>query len=120
MPSRSKPRLLGCRYVNFEAIYSTMYDTLVVCDDEKDPRAPATSEAIHPGCLKSGMVVCDLTAVVQKSKLLREAELRKCIVVQPREVLLDRLSLQARLFTGLEVPREVLAAPLRAFEEDFA
>jgi 3-dehydroquinate dehydratase/shikimate dehydrogenase len=117
---KEQAQALGCRYVNFEGIYSAMYDTLVVCDDEKDPRGHTGREGIHPGCLKTGMAVCDLTALVHKSPLVLEAELRGCLVVQPKQMLLDRLALQARLLTGQEIPREVLSAPLSSFEDDFA
>ena len=67
---------------------------------------------MHPGYLKPGMTVFDLTAALSKSPLVREAEQRGCVVVGPRQVLLDQLALQARLLTGKEVPGEVLAAAL--------
>jgi 3-dehydroquinate dehydratase/shikimate dehydrogenase len=102
--------ILGCRYVQFEALYSTMHDVLVVCDEERDPKGRASG--VHPGYLKPGMTVFDLTAALSKSPLVREAEQRGCVVVGPRQVLLDQLALQARLLTGKEVPGEVLAAAL--------
>jgi 3-dehydroquinate dehydratase/shikimate dehydrogenase len=103
---------LECRYVQFEALYSTSHDVLVVCDEEKDPRARSGATGIHPGYLKPGMTVFDLTAALRKSPLVREAEQRGCLVVSPREVLLDQLALQTRLLSGKEVPREVLADAL--------
>ncbi len=107
---------LGCRHVQLEALYSTMHEVLVVCDEEKEeaPGKPGFA-GVHPGYLKAGMTVMDLTAGLRPSGLLREAEARGCTVVAPRELLLDRLDLQARLFTGKLVPREVMAGALPAW-----
>src|SRR5207248_7575164 len=66
---------LACRHVQFEALYSTMHDVLVVCDEEKDEaRGKAGAAGVHPGYLKAGMTVLDLTAELHRSPLLREAE----------------------------------------------
>jgi 3-dehydroquinate dehydratase/shikimate dehydrogenase len=107
---------LGCRHVQFEALYSTMHDVLIVCDEEKEEvRAKPGAPGVHPGYLKAGMTVLDLTAALQRSALLREAEARGCTVVRPRDLLLDRLELQARLFTGKQVPRDVMAGAIPAW-----
>ncbi len=59
---------MKCRFVPFEALYTTIHDALVVCDET----------AIHPGYLKPSMTVLDLTAPLGRggvtSPLLREAE----------------------------------------------
>src|SRR5262249_9001078 len=109
--ARELAQALECRHVLYEAMYSTMHAVLVVCDVEKDPnpKAPAGAGGIHPGYLKAGMTVLDLTAALKKSTLVREAEVRGCRVVLPRQVLLDQLALQSRMLTSKEVPREVLA-----------
>jgi 3-dehydroquinate dehydratase/shikimate dehydrogenase len=108
---------LGCRYVQFEAIYSILHDVLAVCEEEHDPRARAGA-GVHPGYLRPGMAVLDLTAGLRKSALLREAEGRGCATVSPAQLALDRLAAQARLLTGKEVPRQVFAAALVRFFED--
>jgi 3-dehydroquinate dehydratase/shikimate dehydrogenase len=102
---------LNCRQVQFEAMYSTMHDVLIVCDEEKG-QTPGKAAGIHVGYLRDGMTVMDLTAGFRPSDLLRGAEVRGCHVVSPRELLLDRLDLQARLFTGKQVPREVFVESL--------
>jgi 3-dehydroquinate dehydratase/shikimate dehydrogenase len=91
---------MQCRFVQWEALYTTIHDVLIVCDGES---------AIHPGYLKPGMTVLDLTAPLQASELLREAEARGCGVVSPRELWLEQVSLQAHLLTSKEVSRQVLA-----------
>jgi 3-dehydroquinate dehydratase/shikimate dehydrogenase len=107
---------LGCRHVQFEALYSTMHDVLVLCDEEKEEmRGKPGATGLHPGYLKAGMTVLDLTAGLRPSELLREAEARGCTAIAPRELLLDRLELQARLFTGKQVPRDVLSAAIPAW-----
>ena len=105
----------GCRHVQFEAIYSTMHDILIVCSEEKEKlkeKARSGEAGIHSGYLKPSMTVMDLTAMPQKSTLLRDAHVRGCTVVSPRQVLLGQLELQIKLITGKEVPRAVLEEAL--------
>jgi len=90
---------LKCRYVQFEALYTTTHDVLIVCDEVK----------IHPGYLNTSMTVLDLTSPLESSSLLREAEARGCTVVGPRQLWLDQVSLQAHLLTSKDVPRQILA-----------
>jgi 3-dehydroquinate dehydratase/shikimate dehydrogenase len=111
---------LGCRYVAFEALYSTLHDVLVVCADEPESGARSGAGGIHPGYLRPGMAVLDLTAPLAGSALLREAASRGCSAVSPGDLFLDRLAAQARLLTGREAPREVLAAALAPFLEEDA
>jgi 3-dehydroquinate dehydratase/shikimate dehydrogenase len=104
---------LGCRHVQFEALYSTMHDVLIVCDEEKEEFKGRPGKAgVHPGYLKPGITVLDLTADLRKTELVREAEARGCGVVLPRALFLDRLDTQERLFTGKQAPREVLGQSL--------
>lgn len=109
---------LGCRFIQFEALYSTMHDVLVVCAEETqdDPKKPGS---VHAGYLKPGMTVMDLTASVRPSELLREARLRGCLTISPRELLLNQLEQQVRLLTGTTIARPVLekAIPER-YQED--
>jgi len=109
---------LGCRFIQFEALYSTMHDVLVVCAEEKqdDPRKPGI---VHAGYLKSGMTVMDLTATLRPSDLLREAKLRGCLTISPRDLMLSQLDQQVRHLTGKTTSRDDLekAIPERYREE---
>jgi len=109
---------IGCRYVAFEALYTTMHDVLVVCDDESD--AKTGKAGVHAGYLKTGMTVMDLTAGARLSPLLTGAQMRGCEIVDPLELLLDMLEAQAKTLTGKPVSRDVLrnAIPLRFIEEE--
>jgi 3-dehydroquinate dehydratase/shikimate dehydrogenase len=109
---------VGCRSIGFDAIYSTGHDALVVCDEERDEAAkPGTG--IHATYLKAGMTVMDLTAGTAKSDLLREAELRGCLVVQPLDLLVSLLEQQARVLAGKPIARDaILAAVPGRFKED--
>lgn len=102
---------IGCRFVQYEALYSTMHDALVVCDEERNE-----SKGLHLGYLKQGMVVMDLTASLRLSNLLREARDRGAQIVEPRQLFLQQLDQQARLLTGKTVPMDVLQKALP--EED--
>jgi shikimate 5-dehydrogenase len=109
---------VGCRYVAYEAMYVTLHDVLIVCDEEKDEKLGRNG--IHAGYLKQGMIVIDLTAGVQRSKLLHDSETRGCDIVSPLDLMLDLLEMQAKTLTGKAVPREVLrsAIPARFLEEE--
>jgi 3-dehydroquinate dehydratase/shikimate dehydrogenase len=109
---------IGCRFVAFEALYTTMHDVLILCDDEKDPKTG--KGGIHAGYLKQGMTVIDLTAGAHLTPLLRDAQMRGCDIVTPLDLLLDLLELQAKTLTSKSVPREVLhaAIPERFLEEE--
>jgi 3-dehydroquinate dehydratase/shikimate dehydrogenase len=96
-------KTVGCRFVLVEAIYSTLHDVLVRCDDTE----------LHPGYLKPGMTVLDLTALPRASALLGAAQDRGCHVVRPQQVLVELAARQARAITGQEVPRDVLLQALQ-------
>jgi 3-dehydroquinate dehydratase/shikimate dehydrogenase len=130
---------LDCRFVQFEALYSTMHDIVVVCDDEKGAahgvsgsaqpltgvrgsqpltthHSPPTS--LHSGYLRPGMTVMDLTALPRKSVLLHEAQARDCRVVEPRQILLELALLQTHLIAGQDMPREPLEKVLSELIEE--
>ncbi len=103
---------LECRFVQFEAIYSTMHDVLIVCSEEKEQAAiktRSTEAGLHAGYLKAGMTVLDLTGLPRKTAFARDAEARGCVVVAPRNLLLSQLELQLKLLAGKDVPRERLS-----------
>jgi 3-dehydroquinate dehydratase/shikimate dehydrogenase len=109
------------RHIQFEALYSTMHDVLVVCSEEKLPsksKARSGDAGIHAGFLKPGMTVMDLTMMPYKSPLLRSAKDRGCRTVSPRRVLLEHLAMQLRLITGKEAPRDALKEVLRTMVEE--
>jgi 3-dehydroquinate dehydratase/shikimate dehydrogenase len=89
---------MKCRFVQFEALYTTIHDVLIVCAENK----------IHPGYFKANMTVLDLTAM-DESPLLAEAKGRGCAVVTPQQLWLEQVSLQAHLLTSKDVPRSLLA-----------
>jgi 3-dehydroquinate dehydratase/shikimate dehydrogenase len=93
------------RHILFEAVFTTMHDVLVVCDEEKEQTHGKS--ALHTSFLKPGMTVLDLTATVRLSPLVRVAMERGCAVVTPQLLWLDQIATQAHLLTGKELPREV-------------
>jgi 3-dehydroquinate dehydratase/shikimate dehydrogenase len=114
-------RELGCRYILFEGIYTTLHDVLIVCDYEEALLGTTGHARIHPGYLKSGMAVMDLTAVARPTPLLVEARSRGCAVVRPRDLLLAQIAVQARYLTRTEITpehiREALPEPLKEDDE---
>jgi 3-dehydroquinate dehydratase/shikimate dehydrogenase len=108
---------LECRHVQFEALYTTLHDILIVAAAEKI-RGGGES-AVHPGYLKPGMTVLDLTSGPSRSELLRQAEARGCTAITPQQLWREQVALQARLLTGKEVPGLLIeeAAPWLREEE---
>jgi 3-dehydroquinate dehydratase/shikimate dehydrogenase len=105
-----------CRFIAFEALYSTLHDALVVCDVESERGKPAE---IHPGYLKPGQIVMDLTAEFTNSQFLREAAVRSTIIVSAFDVFVDRATEFARTLTGQPIRREAMLAaiPRRLLED---
>jgi 3-dehydroquinate dehydratase/shikimate dehydrogenase len=94
----------GGRLLQFEGIYSTSHDVLIVVgdgspppDDENDP------SLVKPSYLRPGMTVMDLTTLPRWSYLMREAKARGCRVVDPRQVLGGQIRRQASRMLGQEV-----------------
>jgi 3-dehydroquinate dehydratase/shikimate dehydrogenase len=112
---------LDCRYVPFEALYSTRHEALVICSDEKDSakaKMPREAAPLHAGFLKPGMTVMDLSCLPRKSAFLREAEARDCRLIRPQSVLAELARLQVHLIAGQDVPRELLEEVLAGPVDD--
>lgn len=107
-------QVLGCRGIQFEALYSTLHDVLIFAGDTGSGR----EKPLHLGYLKSGMTVMDLTAPLHKSQLLRDAEHRGCLVVDPGQVLLEQVAQQVKASAGKEVPHEVLQDMLEKVRQE--
>jgi 3-dehydroquinate dehydratase/shikimate dehydrogenase len=106
-------RMFGGRQIQYEGIYSTLCDVIIVCADAPTSSATDLDPAeMHPGFLKAGMTVMDLTALPRKTALLREAELRFCAIVSPADLLIEQVRRQVQCLTGLDVPREPLESTL--------
>jgi 3-dehydroquinate dehydratase/shikimate dehydrogenase len=99
---------LGCWFVLEEAVYTTLHDVLVRCDETD----------LHPGFLKPGMTVVDATALPRASRLLDEAAQRGCQVVSPQQVLVELVNRYLRAITGETVPGEFLLDVLHPLQED--
>lgn len=112
-------RMLGGRQIQYEGIYSTLHDAVIVCPDAAATNDEENTDSIHPGNLKAGLVVMDLTSIPRKSSLALEAERRGCTVVAPADLLLEQVRRQVHCLTGQDVPREPLALVLsQLIEED--
>lgn len=106
---------LQCRFVQFEALYGTMHDVLLVCDEEREESPSRSGEGgIHPGYLKPGMVVVDLTADWKDSLLIKEAAARGCITVPPLTLFLGQTAAQAWKIIRKDTPPEVFGNALPA------
>jgi shikimate 5-dehydrogenase len=110
---------LEARVIQFEALYSTMHDILIVCDNEE---AQGGKLALRANYLKPAMTVLDLTSRARPGPFLRDAMTRGCAVVAPFPLWLDQVTNQAKLLTGKDVPRKLLedAVPWLAEDESAA
>lgn len=103
---------LDCRSIQFEALYTTSHDVLIVCDEEKDEGLGRGAAGVHPGYLKPGMVVMDLTTALRRTELLQGAADRGCLIVDPQDTLLDQIEVQARKISNKQTPRDVLSSAI--------
>lgn len=106
-----------CRFVPYEAIYSTSHDVLIVCENEEPPSAPRTAKkpgdaGVHPSILKSSTPLLDLTSYPQPSALADEARARGVPLVEPRAVFLAQMATILRLLCGKEATTETLQAAM--------
>ena len=97
----SMAREHSCRYIPWDAIYSTLHDVLVVV-------TPEAAREISTKYLKQGQTVLDLTAQLTPTPLLVEAEKRGALVVSPIEIFLDEITEIARMLTARPIEREML------------
>jgi 3-dehydroquinate dehydratase/shikimate dehydrogenase len=106
---------IGCRAIQPEAVYSTLHEVVVLCDDEK---AIAQKRAgLQVNGFKPGQTVLDLTAGPEGSDFLRQAAQRSCLTVSPRGIWLQQTLLQAQLLTGKEIDPQVIEKAVPAPEE---
>jgi hypothetical protein len=122
--AQSLAQQFDCRFIQFEALYTTMHEIIVVCEDSATDQSALGRPAhlsgreanphpsIHPGYLRSGMTVMDLTLLPRKSAFLRDAQSRDCQIVEPAQILIELADLQTHLITGQVVPRERLCGAL--------
>ena len=100
----------------FEALYSTMHDILIICDHETE--ATQGAKGVHTSYLKPGMTVMDLTADLAANEFLRDAKGRDCRTVEPRQLFLHQLEMQAKMLTGKPTPRAVMEQALPETSEE--
>jgi glutamyl-tRNA reductase len=113
--AHSLAQSLECRQIQYEAIYSTMHDVVVVCDHEPElikGKKTGTEAGVHAGYLRPGMTVMDVTPPPYGPAFREEARIRGCHVVSLRQLLLEQFKLQLRLLTSKDVPPELLEAAL--------
>jgi shikimate 5-dehydrogenase len=110
-PCAALARELSCRHCRVEAIYSTNHDVLIVCNEHKDREAdgrPAEPN-VHPGYLRSGMIVAEVRSALHRSSLVRAAEARGCTVISPYHLWLRQMAQQIRRLTTKSVPEKTFA-----------
>lgn len=112
-------RMFGGRQIQYEAIYTTLHDVVITCTE---PVAASASDdepvTLHPGYLKPGIAVLDLTALPRKTPLVQEAEARGCAVVAPVDLLVEQVRRQVNCLTGLDVPHAPLVAVVAQLLDD--
>jgi 3-dehydroquinate dehydratase/shikimate dehydrogenase len=115
--AKTMSQTFGGRQLLWDAIYATNHDVLVIGRDGDEAASDKSEMPLHPGYLKSGMTIVDLTADVRPSKFLIEAEARGCGVVSPGRLLIEQVREHVRRLGG-EVPAEVLAPKLAGWLSD--
>lgn len=114
--AREAARFAGCRHVPYEALYSTLHDVLIVCENSNSDKVPrnrvARTGPVHPGYLRPGMVVADLTEFPRRTDLLAGAADRGCLVVEPHRILSREAGIVLWELCGQEMDFETLESLL--------
>jgi 3-dehydroquinate dehydratase/shikimate dehydrogenase len=111
---KSASQTFGGRQVLWEAVYATSHDVVVIGRDGAKPPSP-DDLPFHPGYLKPGMAVLDLTAGdLRPTRFQREAEVRGCAVVTPKRLLVEQVREHVRKLGG-EVPADLLTEKVAAW-----
>jgi 3-dehydroquinate dehydratase/shikimate dehydrogenase len=129
--SRNRDRALAiakavdARFIQFEAIYTTMHHVLVIAGDERQVlpgRPPSDEPMIHHAHFQHQLTVMDVTELPTRSALLQTALERGCHIVSPRRITLAYLQLLARMTAGKDARVDVIKDVVREFtaEEDEA
>jgi 3-dehydroquinate dehydratase/shikimate dehydrogenase len=108
--AQAASQAFGGRQLLWEGVYATSHDVVVIgreggkSDDEGEL-------PLHPGYLKPGMTVVDLTAHGRPSPFLGEALVRGCAVVTPSRLLAEQVREHVRRL-GADVPAAALVQKL--------
>jgi 3-dehydroquinate dehydratase / shikimate dehydrogenase len=114
---KTMSQTFGGRQVLWEALYATNHDVLVIGRDGDDPLEETDEMPLHPGYLKSGMTIIDMTSGMQPSKFLRAAVDRGCGVVSPGRLLIEQVREHVKKVGG-DVPASVLAPKLASWQPE--
>src|SRR5262249_38011887 len=77
----------NCRFIQFEALYTTSHDVLIVCDEEKEEGVGRGSAGGHPGDPKFGMIGLGLAAAPRPPPPLPGPAARGAGVAGPQRIL---------------------------------
>ena len=97
-----------CRFVPFAKLYETLFDVAILADPEL--KAGNAHGFINPALFRPQMTMLDVTAPPTENPLGKEARLRGCRTVSPRDIFADQLSTQFKALTGKELPPAALEA----------
>jgi 3-dehydroquinate dehydratase/shikimate dehydrogenase len=103
---------IGCRFVTWEARHNVTSDLLVNCTPVG--MHPHVDEMpIHTSYLRPELAVVDTIYTPENTLLIKEARARGCPVVTGVEMFVRQAALQFRLFTGQEVPLDVMRSIMK-------
>jgi 3-dehydroquinate dehydratase/shikimate dehydrogenase len=109
----------GGRQIAWDGLYATLHDVLVVSRESNLGDAEVDEELpIHPGYLKSTMTVLDVSAIPRQSKFLIEAKYRGCSIVEPSNILLERVAEHVKRMTGQSIAGEDMRETLNGWLGD--
>ena len=112
-------RWFGGRHVRPEAVYTTLHDVTVLgATPSIDPDADVSEPALHPGFLKPGMTLMDLTATPRPTPLMQEAVRRGCAIVEPLDLLFENVRRLLYRMRGQEPSRRVLKQTIASLLSD--
>ncbi|VTS04596.1 type I 3-dehydroquinate dehydratase [Tuwongella immobilis] len=118
-------QLFGGRQILFDALYTTSHDVLIYPGDpqtEEEDETPQSQShsrgGIHPGYLRPGMTIFDVSQMPRLTPLLREATQRGCAIVDPKTMLVEYARCMVEQIVGETIASEFLREWLSNWVED--
>ena len=112
-------RWFGGRHIRPEAVFTTLHDVLILgAEPEAASEDGHHRQVSHPGFLKPGMTMMDLSARPRPTALLTEAVCRGCAVVEPLELLFEQVRRLGYRIRGEEASRPALEQAMQSLLAD--
>lgn len=109
---------LEARYIPSGSVYTVMCDGMILCRDDRNPKAGQAAIDTPKGCARPNMLGVDLTNFPYTTPFLDELRVLGGIVVKPSDIFRKMMLTVLRAYTGQTFTPEQLDEPMSQFDFD--